>query len=136
MSASGTTLGKGISIRGDITGDEDFFFDGDLEGSITLKEKRLTVGPNAHVLANIVTGDLVVFGRVEGTAKVGSRAELRQSAAFVGDLAAARLSIEDSAAIEGRVDLSCSPGVPKPPATVGRMAIEEAGFEAAPVQVS
>lgn len=125
MNSSGTTIGKGISIRGEISGDEDFFFDGNLDGSITLKEKRLTVGPNARIQADIVTGDLVVFGRVEGTARVGSRAELKHSADFIGNLSAARLLIEDNAAIAGRVDLSGGVSEPKAPVAVDRLPIEE-----------
>lgn len=109
MESSGTTIGKGISIHGEVSGEEDFFFDGDLEGSITLKGKRLTLGPNANVHADIVAGDLVVLGRVEGTAQIECRAELKQSAVFIGDLSAVRLSIDDAAVISGRIDLARGP---------------------------
>jgi cytoskeletal protein CcmA (bactofilin family) len=67
MNSSGTVIGKGICIRGEVTGEEDFFLDGVLEGNITLTGKRLTVGANGVIHADIVAGDLVVFGRVEGS---------------------------------------------------------------------
>ena len=104
--SSGTVIGKGICIRGEVTGEEDFFLDGVLEGNITLTGKRLTVGANGVIHADIVAGDLVVFGRVEGSVKASGRAELKHSAVFVGDISATRLSIEDNATLQGYVDLS------------------------------
>ena len=108
MNGSGAVIGKGICIRGEVTGDEDLFLDGVLEGNISLTNKRLTVGANGVVHADILAGDLVVFGRVEGSVKAGGRAELKHSAVFVGDISAARLSIEDNASLRGYVDLSDS----------------------------
>jgi len=106
MNSSGTVIGKGICIRGEVSGEEDFFLDGVLEGNITLTGKRLTVGVNGVVHADIVAGDLVVFGRVEGSVKASGRAELKHSAVFAGDISAGRLSIEDNATLQGYVDLS------------------------------
>ena len=80
MNSSGTVIGKGICIRGEVTGEEDFYLDGVLEGNITLSGRRLTVGANGVLHADIVAGDLVVFGRVEGSVKAAGRAELKHSA--------------------------------------------------------
>lgn len=106
MNSSGTVIGKGICIRGEVSGQDDFFLDGVLEGNITLTGKRLTVGANGVVHADIIAGDLVVFGRVEGSLKATGRAELKHSAVFVGDISATRLSIEDNATLQGYVDLT------------------------------
>jgi cytoskeletal protein CcmA (bactofilin family) len=113
MSNTGTVIGKGICIRGEIFGAEDFFLDGMIEGNITLEEKRLTVGPNGLAQADIITGDLVVFGRVEGTVKASARAELKRTACFTGDIIASRLSIEDNASMQGNVDLTQTVAAPK-----------------------
>jgi cytoskeletal protein CcmA (bactofilin family) len=113
--STGTVIGKGICIRGEVSGAEDFFLDGVIEGNITLEERRLTVGPNGLAQAEIVTGDLVVFGRVEGSVKASARTELKRTACFVGDLSAARLSIEDNATMQGYVDLTPAVVVPKKP---------------------
>ena len=106
MNSSGTVIGKGICIRGEVSGQEDFFLDGVLEGNIDVTGKRLTVGANGVIHADIITGDLVVFGRVEGSVKATGRAELKHSAVFIGDICAARLSIEDNATLQGYVDLT------------------------------
>jgi cytoskeletal protein CcmA (bactofilin family) len=114
-SNAGTVIGKGICIRGEISGAEDFFLDGVVEGNITLEAKRLTVGPNGLAQAEIVTGDLVVFGRVEGSVKASARTELKRTACFIGDLTASRLSIEDSASMQGYVDLTPEQVIPSKP---------------------
>jgi cytoskeletal protein CcmA (bactofilin family) len=106
MNSSGTVIGKGICIRGEVSGEEDFFLDGVLEGNITLTGKRLTVGANGVIHADIVAGDMVVFGRVAGSVKATGRAELKHSAVFIGDISAGRLSIEDNATLQGYVDLT------------------------------
>ncbi len=100
-----TVIGKSVTIRGELSGSEDLFMDGEIEGTITLSESRLTVGPNARVRADISVQDVIVFGRVEGNVRATGRLELRQSASVVGDITAGRLSIEESATLRGRVEL-------------------------------
>jgi cytoskeletal protein CcmA (bactofilin family) len=133
-SSTGTVIGKGICIRGEISGAEDFFLDGVVEGNINLEEKRLTVGPNGLAQAEIVTGDLVVFGRVEGSVKASARTELKRTACFIGDLTASRLSIEDSASMQGYVDLTPVVAVPSKP--VASEAAEEFDLESVEPQFS
>jgi cytoskeletal protein CcmA (bactofilin family) len=128
MNSSGTVIGKGICIRGEVSGQDDFFLDGVLEGNITLTGKRLTVGANGVVHADIIAGDLVVFGRVEGSLKATGRAELKHSAVFIGDIAASRLSIEDNATLQGYVDLTeaVAPAKKGPAAAKVELVAEEA----------
>ena len=105
--AEGSTLiGKSVTIKGDLSGSEDLFMDGILEGTVTLTESRLTVGPNARVKADLQVRDLIVFGIVDGNINASGRMELRQSAVVNGDVVAARLSIEENATIKGRVELT------------------------------
>jgi cytoskeletal protein CcmA (bactofilin family) len=105
--AEGSTLiGKSVSIRGELTGSEDLFLDGKFDGSVTLTGSRLTIGPNAHVTADLNVRDVVIFGLVEGNIHATGRIELRQTAIVNGDIHAGRLSIEESATVRGRVELT------------------------------
>jgi len=105
--AEGSThIGKSVSIRGELTGSEDLFLDGKFDGTVTLTGSRLTVGPNAHVTADLNVRDIIVFGLVEGNINASGRIELRQSAIVNGDIHAGRLSIEESATVRGRVELT------------------------------
>lgn len=109
MAGEGTTqLGKSITITGDIIGSEDLTIDGVVSGSITLTESRLTIGPNAKVKADLQVHDAVILGFSEGATTATGRVELRKGGVLLGNLTAARLSIEDGAAMRGNVSLTGS----------------------------
>jgi cytoskeletal protein CcmA (bactofilin family) len=112
-----TVIGKSVVIRGELSGNEDLFIDGDVEGTVSLPESRLTVGPNAQVRADVNAREVVVFGHLTGNVKATGRVELRQSALVKGDILAGRLSIEESAVLTGRVELKASTEAPKLSAT-------------------
>jgi len=112
-----TVIGRSVTIHGELSGKEDLYMDGAVEGTISLPESRLTVGPNARVLADVDARDVVIYGFVDGNIKATGRVELRESAVVKGDLVAGRLSIEENATIKGRVEVSetspaMSPGRP------------------------
>jgi cytoskeletal protein CcmA (bactofilin family) len=100
-----TVIGKSVVIRGELSGSEDLYIDGDVEGTITLEESRLTIGPNAKVRADIHVREIVVFGQLTGNVQATGRVDLRQSAQVKGDILAGRLSIEESAVLTGKVEL-------------------------------
>jgi cytoskeletal protein CcmA (bactofilin family) len=101
-----TAIGRSVTIRGELSGKEDLYMDGIVEGTISLPENRLTVGPNARVLADINAHDVVIYGHVEGNIHSQGKIELRESAVVRGDIVAERLSIEENASIKGKVELS------------------------------
>lgn len=100
-----TVIGKSVTIRGELSGSEDLYMDGDIEGTITLPEHGLTIGPNAMVKADIRVRDLVVFGKVTGNLTATGRVDIRNSAVVNGDIVSGRLSIEENATISGKVSL-------------------------------
>jgi cytoskeletal protein CcmA (bactofilin family) len=100
------SIGKSVQIRGEVKGSEDLLVDGEVEGTITLTESRLTIGPNAHVNANVSARDVVILGSLNGTVTATGKVELRKGSNLVGDIAAARLSIEENAIFTGKVDLA------------------------------
>ena len=109
MAAEGSTvLGKSITVRGEIVGSEDLTVDGVVSGTITLTESRLTIGTNADVKADLKVHDAVILGRCEGSTIATGRVELRKGSSLLGDLTAARLSIEESAIYRGKVSLTGS----------------------------
>jgi cytoskeletal protein CcmA (bactofilin family) len=101
-----TIIGRSVTIRGELSGKEDLFMDGVVEGTISLPESRLTLGPNARVMADLDVRDIVIYGLVEGNIRAAGRIELRESAVVHGDIVAERLSIEENASIKGKVELS------------------------------
>jgi cytoskeletal protein CcmA (bactofilin family) len=102
------TIGKGLFIKGEITGSESLFVDGKVEGSINLAGNRVTVGRNGQVAANITAREIVVLGKVRGNMKATDRVDIRAEGALTGDVSAARISIEDGAFFKGGIDIQKS----------------------------
>jgi cytoskeletal protein CcmA (bactofilin family) len=99
-------LGKTVVIRGEVKGSEDLVIDGHVEGAITLAENRLTIGPNADVLADLSARDVLIQGKLKGNIVATGRVELRAGSAVEVDVRALRLAIEDNAVFRGKVDLT------------------------------
>lgn len=102
------SIGKSVQIYGEVRGSEDLVVDGTVEGTITLTESRLTIGPNAHVQANVSARDVVLFGALTGDISAAGRVDLRAGSNLKGDIRAARLSIEENAILSGKVELAGS----------------------------
>lgn len=99
-------IGKSVVIRGEIKGAEDLIVDGRVEGTVTLTESRLTIGPNANVAADLSARDVLIQGNVQGNIVASGRVELRAGSLVEGDVRALRLAIEDNAVFRGKVDLT------------------------------
>jgi cytoskeletal protein CcmA (bactofilin family) len=99
-------IGKSVVICGEVKGSEDLIVDGRVEGTVTLSESRLTVGPTAHVAADLSARDVIVLGQVNGNVVASGRVELRAGCVMEGDIRALRLAVEDNAVFRGKVDLT------------------------------
>jgi len=99
------TVGKGLVFKGEITGSESLFVDGKVEGSINLPGNRVTIGRNGQVAASIIAREIVVLGKVRGNVTASDRVDIRAEGALTGDVAAARISIEDGAFFKGGIDI-------------------------------
>ena len=99
------TIGKGLFIKGEINGSESLFIDGKVEGSVNLPGNRVTVGRNGQVAANITAREIVVLGKVRGNVSATDRVDIRAEGSLSGDVAAARISIEDGAFFKGGIDI-------------------------------
>jgi cytoskeletal protein CcmA (bactofilin family) len=98
-------IGKSVVVKGELSGSEDLYVDGQVEGSIALKGNSLTVGPNGLVKASVDAKGVVVQGKLEGNIQASDRVELRKSAIVTGDITTQRISIEEGAYLKGKVDI-------------------------------
>ncbi|MGO9650568.1 MAG: bactofilin family protein [Terriglobales bacterium] len=98
-------IGKSVIIKGELSGSEDLFVDGVVEGTIELRNNNLVIGPNGQVKANIHAKGVVVQGKLDGDIRASQRAELRKSAIAVGDVFTQRIAIEEGAYFKGKVDI-------------------------------
>lgn len=98
-------IGKSVVIKGELSGSEDLYIDGQVEGSIELSGNRLIIGPHGQVRANVNAKGVVVQGKLDGNIRASERAELTKSAVAVGDITAQRVAIEEGAYFKGKVDI-------------------------------
>ncbi len=99
------TIGKSLTVKGNIGGTEDLYIDGEVEGSIDLRDNNITVGPNGRVNAGLHARDIVVLGRVKGNVRAVERLEIRKIGSLIGDIITARVVIEDGAYFKGSIDI-------------------------------
>jgi cytoskeletal protein CcmA (bactofilin family) len=98
-------IGKSVTIKGELSGGEDLYIDGEVQGKIDLQGQTLIVGPNGRVRANIAAKTVILHGKVDGNVHGAEKVELRSSAVLTGDVNAKRIAIEDGAFLKGKVEL-------------------------------
>ncbi len=98
-------IGKSVIIKGELSGSEDLYVDGQVEGSIELSGNRLIIGPHGQVRANVNAKGVIVQGKLEGNIRTSERAELTKSAVVTGDIVTQRVAIEEGAYFNGKVDI-------------------------------
>jgi cytoskeletal protein CcmA (bactofilin family) len=98
-------LGPGLHFKGEITGNEDLYLDGNVEGLVHLEDRKLVVGASAKITADVIAREVVVFGNVKGNLRAKDRIEIKKDGSVVGDLTTARIMIEDGAYFKGSIEI-------------------------------
>lgn len=98
-------LGRSVFIRGELSGSEDIYVDGQVEGTIQLSGNSLTIGPNGRIRANITAKNVTVNGSVDGNIEAGERTDMRKSAVVKGDVRTRRIAIEEGAYFTGKLEI-------------------------------
>jgi len=100
-----THIGRSVKIKGEISGNEDVYVDGHLEGRVELTGSNLTVGPNGRVNANILAKNVTIGGTLDGNIQASERTEMRKTALVNGDVQTRRIAIEEGAYFKGRLEI-------------------------------
>jgi len=118
-------IGKSISIKGDLTGNEDMVVEGKVEGKVDLPSNQLTIGANGSVKAEVKAKSVVVVGRVAGNVHGTERVEVQATGIVEGDVVTPRLVVAEGAVVNGSIHMSSQkeaasvrPGAAKPEADV------------------
>jgi cytoskeletal protein CcmA (bactofilin family) len=111
-------IGKSVVIKGELSGSEDLYVDGNVDGKIELRNHSLTVGPNGNVKADVTAKSVVIQGVLDGSVVASDRVELKKSAVVNGDVTTQRIAIEEGAFLKGKVDIQKEAGKAAAPASV------------------
>ena len=105
INTSKNVLTSDVEIKGSLKFQKELTIDGKIEGEIT-SDGTLTIGENAEVKGEIKTKSVTVLGKVNGNITVAERCELKTKAQLIGDLKAARLSIDEGATFVGKSEVT------------------------------
>jgi cytoskeletal protein CcmA (bactofilin family) len=99
-------IGKSITIRGNLSGEEDLVLEGCIEGRVDVPGHHLTIGPDVHhAQAELAARALTIHGRVVGNVSATERVEIGESGCLYGDVVTPRLSVKDGAQLNGTVTM-------------------------------
>jgi cytoskeletal protein CcmA (bactofilin family) len=104
--ATGTsTIGAGLKIRGDITGNSNLIIEGQAEGKILIASGRVTVAATGRVQADIDALEISIDGTVQGNLKARDHVRLGPTSHVQGSVLTPRIAIEDGARLRGKVEM-------------------------------
>ena len=98
-------LGSSLHVKGEISGNEDLYMEGTVEGLVHLDERKLTVGATAKLTADVIAGEVIVYGSVKGNVRGKGKIEIKKDGSVNGDLTTAQIIIEDGAYFKGSIEI-------------------------------
>ena len=103
--SSPATIGASISIKGDISGEEDLTIEGRIEGEIRFQNHNVTVGAKGRVHADVYGKSIRVEGEVNGNLVGQDEVIIRETGKVEGNLTAPRVTLEDGSSFRGSIDM-------------------------------
>ncbi len=98
-----SVIGRSISIKGEISGEEDLIIQGRVEGKIDLKKNNITVDKSGSIKGDIYGKSITLEGEVEGNIFGEKRIVLQPSGVVRGDMRAPAINLEEGAKFKGNI---------------------------------
>jgi cytoskeletal protein CcmA (bactofilin family) len=105
-------IGKSVVIKGELNGSEDLTIEGQVEGTIQLRDHVLTIGPNGKIKAQVFAKSVIVLGEVTGNVTASEKVDIRDKGSVDGDIISPRVAIAEGAHFRGSVDMQRKSGAP------------------------
>lgn len=98
-------IGSGISLKGELRGEEDIIIEGRIEGKIVVDNHNVVVGETGRVEADISASTISVAGNVHGDLEASDKIVLLETARVEGNITAKSVTIETGAQFRGSVEM-------------------------------
>jgi len=121
-------IGSTVKILGEIISDENLVIEGEVEGTITLKDNELIVGPSGRVHANINAKNVKIDGLVDGDVVAKEKVVISKSGNVRGNILAPRVILEDGGRFKGSIDMGPAVG------TSGELPVGDLNLSKAPTK--
>ena len=104
-SSDAAVIGSSIHINGDLRGDEDLRIEGNVSGTVELRNSVLTIGKEGTVKAGVFAKSIAVDGETKGDLYATERVSVHVNARVQGNIIAPRVSIEEGAHFKGSIEM-------------------------------
>ena len=99
-----STLGRTLTIKGEVRTTEDITIEGRIIGPIHCERSAVVIAVSADVTGNIIARDITVFGRTSGQLTATDIVDVRADASVTGHVVSRRFVLDPAAHFEGRVE--------------------------------
>ena len=98
-------IGRSIQINGDLRGDEDLRIEGNVSGTVNLRNSTLTIGKGGKVNAGVYAKSIAVDGETKGDLYATDSVSVHVNARVQGNIIAPKVSIEEGAHFKGSIEM-------------------------------
>jgi len=102
---SGSRITPGLVVKGEISGREDLWIGGNVDGTVRFDSARIVVGGSGKFHGQMESREIVVEGNVDGDLLASERLEITSSGTARGDASAPRVSIQEGAIFNGSIEV-------------------------------
>src|SRR5271170_1768955 len=103
--ATASRITAGIRLKGDISGQEDLWIGGSVDGSLRFETGRVMIGSSGAVEGEIEAREIAIEGKVDGDLRAIERLEIMQTGRVRGDATSPRISIQEGAVFNGSIEV-------------------------------
>lgn len=128
--ASASCITPGLTLKGEISGREDMWIGGNVDGTLRLDSARVVVGASGKVHGEMDAREIVIEGKVEGNLRAAERLEIAATGAVRGDAAAPRVALHEGAVFNGSMEVvraGESPAIPQRGGATARTSVVPRG---------
>lgn len=115
-------FGEGVVLKGSLKFKGLLRFDGTFEGNIE-SDDTFIVGSSGNIKANVKTGYLYNFGKIEGDVEAVNKISLHASSKLTGNIKSPILITEEQAFFQGSCSMPTPPIVENPPQAIDKAVI-------------
>lgn len=98
-------IGRSIQIKGDLRGGEDLRIEGEVSGTIELRNNALIIGKEGRVRADVYAKSIAVDGETNGDLYATERVVVNANARMQGKIIAPKVGIEEGARFKGSIEM-------------------------------
>ncbi len=103
-----TVVGPSVKIQGDLNSEGNIRIEGQVTGKVRTTQSVLVMS-GAHIIADVVAGNAIIGGDVQGNLKVSGHLVLQGTAKITGDISCSVLRVEDGALFTGKCSMGGKP---------------------------